>query len=271
MSENNPYRPPAASVEDPLPPSTPGQLHPPRACPAGHGSRWIAEGFDFFKRDPWMWILNVVIFFTIMMILGMVPFLSLVSSLLGPVFVAGLILGCRDQDQGRPLEVAHVFAGFQNQTGRLVAVGALNLLASLLLFGMAMIVIVMLGGMDMLITMGGLENGDVTPEQAAGLMMPMLLALLVVMLFAVPVAMLFWFAPTLVVLHPDVGVIEALGLSFRGCLRNVLPFLIYGLILLVLAIVATIPFMLGWLVLGPVVFGSVYASYKDIYLAGDNG
>ncbi len=267
MSENNPYRPPAATVEDPASTNPPGQLHPPRTCPAGHGTRWIAEGFEFFRRDPWMWILNVIIFFTIMMILGMAPFLSLVSSLLGPVFVGGLILGCRDQDQGRPLEVAHVFAGFQNQTGRLVAVGALNLLASLLLFGLAMIVIMMLGGMDMLNTLGGLENGNVSPEQAAGLMLPMLLALLVVMLFAVPVAMLFWFAPTLVVLHPEVGVTEALGLSFRGCLRNMLPFLIYGLVLLVLAIVATIPFMLGWLVLGPVFFGSVYASYKDIYLA----
>ncbi len=271
MSESNPFRPPSAAVADPAPATPPGRLHPPRVCPAGHGSRWIAEGFELFRRDPWMWILNVIIFFTIMMILGMAPFLSLVSSLLGPVFVAGLILGCRDQDQGRPLEVAHVFAGFQNQTGRLVALGALNLLVSLLLFGLAMGVVMMFGGMDMLGTLDGLETGHVTPEQAAGMMLPMLLAVLVVMLFAIPVAMLFWFAPTLIVLHSEVGVIEALQLSFMGCLRNMLPFLIYGLVLLVLAIVATIPFMLGWLVLGPVFFGSVYASYKDIYLAGEDG
>jgi len=91
----------------------------------------------------------------------------------------------------------------------------------------------------------------------------------VVSLFAVLLAMLFWFAPTLVVLHPEVGVMEALGLSFRACLRNVLPFLLYGVVLFVLAIVATIPLMLGWLVLWPVLIGSIYASYKDIFLGGE--
>jgi len=34
----------------------------------------------------------------------------------------------------------------------------------------------------------------------------------------------------------------------------------------VLMIVATIPLGLGWLVLGPVLAASIYASYKDIYL-----
>jgi hypothetical protein len=32
-----------------------------------------------------------------------------------------------------------------------------------------------------------------------------------------------------------------------------------------LAIVATIPLLLGWLVLGPVTVASVYASYCDIF------
>jgi hypothetical protein len=44
------------------------------------------------------------------------------------------------------------------------------------------------------------------------------------------------------------------------------PFLIYGIVLFVLAMIASIPFGLGWLVLGPVVFGSVYAAYRDIYV-----
>jgi len=33
----------------------------------------------------------------------------------------------------------------------------------------------------------------------------------------------------------------------------------------VFAILATIPFGLGWLVLAPVFAGSVYASYRDIF------
>ncbi len=264
MNENNPYLPPQAAVEDAAAPA--GALQDPRRCPAGNGVQWIGQGFELFRRDPWVWILNVIIFFAIMMVMGMVPFVSLVSSLLGPVFVGGLILGCRDQDQGRPLEVAHVFAGFQNQTGRLVAVGALNLLATILLTVVAMALMMLLGGAGMFETLQGMENGVMAPDEAARAALPILLIVLIVLALAVPVVMLFWFAPTLVVLHPEVGVTEALGLSFRGCLRNVFPFLLYGIVLLVLMFVATLPLMLGWLVLGPVFIGSVYAGYKDIYL-----
>jgi uncharacterized membrane protein len=54
--------------------------------------------------------------------------------------------------------------------------------------------------------------------------------------------------------------------SFFGCLKNVVPFLVYGLIGLVFAVLASIPVGLGWLVLGPVLIGSLFASYRDIYL-----
>jgi len=44
------------------------------------------------------------------------------------------------------------------------------------------------------------------------------------------------------------------------------PFVLYGLVGLVLGIVASIPFGLGWLVLGPVAIASVYVGYRDIFL-----
>jgi uncharacterized membrane protein len=53
--------------------------------------------------------------------------------------------------------------------------------------------------------------------------------------------------------------------SFVANLRNIPPFLVYGLIGLGLGFVAAIPFLLGWLVLVPVFAASVYASYKDIF------
>jgi hypothetical protein len=38
-------------------------------------------------------------------------------------------------------------------------------------------------------------------------------------------------------------------------------------LLFILAILASIPFGLGWLVVLPMFVGSVYAGYKDIFLA----
>jgi uncharacterized membrane protein len=80
-----------------------------------------------------------------------------------------------------------------------------------------------------------------------------------------PVVMAIWFAPPLVVFH-DKSAVEAMQESFTGCLRNIVPFLLYGLVMLVLGVLAAIPFGLGWLVLGPVLAASLYTSYKDIYL-----
>ena len=80
-----------------------------------------------------------------------------------------------------------------------------------------------------------------------------------------PLAMAMWFAPALVVFH-DMQPVVAMRSSFFASLKNIMPMLIYGLILMVLAIVATIPFGLGWLILLPVLMASSYTAYRDIYI-----
>jgi uncharacterized membrane protein len=118
-------------------------------------------------------------------------------------------------------------------------------------------------GMDLEMFAGG--GQEVTPEQLQSMGIGLVLGVLVALALAVPFAMAFWFAPALVVIH-DLGAIEALKLSFLGCLRNIIPFLLYGIIAFVLFMVATLPLMLGWLVMIPVLFGSTYAGYKDIFV-----
>ena len=255
MSEQNPYSPTAGNTEQV---STSAQLVGVKSVAVGRGLSWFGEGFEIFKLAPWLWILNVVLFFVILAVLAAIPVVSILTSLLTPVFVGGLILGCRDLDEGNELKVSHVFAGFQNRAGPLIGLGAINLILTILF------VVIMFGVM---FAMGDFdpeawETGQMTDQQA----MNMVLVVLVMTLFMIPLLMLFWFAPTLIVLHDDVGIIEAMKLSFLGCIRNILPFLIYGIVGFILMILASIPFGLGWLVLGPVLFGTIYASYKDIFL-----
>ena len=61
--------------------------------------------------------------------------------------------------------------------------------------------------------------------------------------------------------------VEALKASFNACLKNTLPFLVYGLVVMVLLFFAALPVGLGFLVLIPVLSGSVYVSYRDIFVA----
>ena len=258
MSEQNPYQPPAANIEVT---TVEGQLSGAKGVAVGRGLSWYGEGFELFKQDPWIWILNIVVFFIIMSVMSVEPLVSILSSLLYPVFVAGLILGCRDLDAGNELKVSHVFAGFQHRTGSLIGLGAINMVLSILF------VVVIFGLIGVMSAMGDLdfeamETGQVSNAQA----LSMSLAVVVGMLFMFPLIMLFWFAPTLIVLNDEIGIIEAMKLSFMGCLKNILPFLIYGIVGFILMIIATIPLALGWLVLAPVFLGTIYVGYKDIFL-----
>ena len=105
-----------------------------------------------------------------------------------------------------------------------------------------------------------------TPEEIMAAGAGLLLATLIFLALLVPLLMAIWFAPPLVVFH-DLGAIAAMKASFMGCLRNMLPFLLYGIVLFIASIVASIPAMLGWLVLGPIIAVSIYTGYKDIYFS----
>jgi uncharacterized membrane protein len=101
-----------------------------------------------------------------------------------------------------------------------------------------------------------------TPDAVVG--STALIGILLTLALFIPVNMAMWFAPALVMLQEH-SAPHAVAESFRGCLKNIVPFLLYSVILFVLAVIAAIPFGLGWLVLAPIVFGSVFAAYRDIY------
>ena len=110
------------------------------------------------------------------------------------------------------------------------------------------------------------SSGDV--QEVAAAMRSMALALTVGFALYLPLLMLIWFAPLLVVFH-DLTPLEAMKQSFFACLSNWLAFLVYGVIILVLWFIASIPLFLGLVVLLPVLICSLYASYKDIFVAAE--
>jgi uncharacterized membrane protein len=92
-------------------------------------------------------------------------------------------------------------------------------------------------------------------------------ALLAGFLLYLPLLMVVWFAPILIAFH-GMTPVAAMKRSLAACLVTWLAFLVYGAILLLLFI-AAVPLLVGLLVLLPVVFCSIYASYKDIFAITD--
>jgi uncharacterized membrane protein len=89
--------------------------------------------------------------------------------------------------------------------------------------------------------------------------------LLGVILFSMLI-MAMQFAPLLVFFN-NVTPLMAMKLSLQAFLNNITAMLVYGVTFIILAILASIPMMLGWLVLLPLVFTSLYASYSEIFPA----
>ena len=227
-----------------------------RAVDAGRGWTWIADGFGLFKKAPGMWIALVIVLFVILLVLAFIPLLGAVATfLLMPLFLGGLMLGCRALQGGGELEVGHLFAGFKEHTGNLIVLGALAI-GGMFIVILPVIAIVGAGAIF------GMMRGDAAGVAAMG--GSFVLAWLVAMALSIPIYMALWFAPALVVLR-GLAPVAAVKESFFGCLKNIVPFLIYGIVMLVLGILAAIPLALGWLVLGPVAVASIYVAYRDIY------
>ncbi|WP_153110409.1 BPSS1780 family membrane protein [Propionivibrio limicola] len=243
---------------DPFPIQAPAFNGESRVVEAGSAFEWLRQGWGLFATNPGMWIAMTVVLLVIFFGLQIVPFVgSLAAHLLTPVLLAGLLQTSRRLESGEMPEIADLFVGFKQQTGSLVTLGVLYMAA--------MLVILLIG----LLLGGGSLAGGMMMGRPAGFgvaMGGMMLTMLVSLLLSVPVLMALWFAPALVLFN-RMPPVDAAKASFNACLKNLLPFIVYGLMLAVLMFFAALPVLLGFLVLIPVIAGSVYAAYRDIFVA----
>jgi uncharacterized membrane protein len=231
-----------------------------RAVDAGHGAAWWTEGWTLFMRNALLWVVLAVILIVGFALVGMVPLLgSLATALLTPVFFASWLVAARKVEGGGALEVADLFTCLQgDRLTPLIVLGALFAAATLIM----LLVAGVLGAGAMFGLMGGgmhRSAGGMVSAMGAGFM-----AMLVFLVFGMLSTAALWFAPALVVFR-NVAPVDAVMTSLRAVIKNVLPFLVYGVIQIVLAIVASIPFGLGWLVLLPVMLLTAYVSYRDVF------
>ena len=256
MSTPDPYAAQRAPVADAA--AAPRDFAPHgRPVAAGRGWAWIAEGFELFRRQPGAWIALILVAALIFIALALVPLLgSLAAMVLAPVFAGGFVLAAREEDQGRGVELGHLFAGFRAHFGTLASVGLIYLGVTV---AIALVVGLLTGAGVWTLVVSGAD-----PASVAGAGVTVLLAFLVMLALLLPVFMALWFAPALVMFHEHAAA-EAMKASFVACLRNIVPVLLYSVIVFLLSMLASIPFGLGWLVLGPVLAASLYTGYRDIF------
>ena len=228
-----------------------------RAVAAGNAFEWLKQGWAQFVAFPGAWIALTVVLLVIVLGLSIVAGVGVLAAhLLTPLLVAGMLLACEKVSRGESPAIADLFAGLREKSSALLMLGILYMAAMLLIVAIVFVV----GGTSL----SGLAMGS---SLGVGLAFGgIFFALLLSLALSVPLVMAIWFAPALVVFN-HMTPRDALKASFTACLKNTLPFLVYGLLVLVLMLFAALPVFLGFLVLLPVIAGSLYASYRDIFVA----
>ena len=268
MSSENPYAPPESHVED-INAKQGADLilaASPKSNSAGAAWAWIKSGFASFKASPLFWILNMIIMFILMVALSLIPVLgTIATSILNPVFMGGLMIGTYAIYQGKKMTGGHLFAGFRQHAGKLITVGALYLLGIIVLLLLTGLIAYLTGGFDGFSTlMSAQAGGTPDPAQIMAAYGSLKIAGFAYVVLLFPLMFSIIFAPALVVFH-DMSALAAMKLSFKGCIKNILPLIIWFVLIIIFIILGAIPLGLGLLVVFPMITASTFAAYKMIF------
>lgn len=236
----------------------------PRKLSAASGMQWVTDAFRLFRKNPLLLGAAFGLFMGALLGVNLIPWIGpAMSEILTPLMVAGFMAAFRALDQGDELELPHFLTGFTSRPIPLAMVGAIYL-AAVLLIGKVM----QLLGLDTKALAQAANHGDIATMTA--LLQQGMTALLTGLILLTPVLLATWMAPPLV-LFGNAQPLQALGISLKACMRNWLPLTVYGLVLIpVLLVAGLIPFLLGMLVAGPVLMGSLYTAYQDIFAVRDS-
>ncbi|WP_444997801.1 BPSS1780 family membrane protein [Aliikangiella sp. IMCC44359] len=271
MSDNL-YNSPESNLTTPNLPS-----NEPRKVPAGNGGRWLTSGIHYFLYSPGTWLASILITGIFMVILTVIPLLNILANVLAPVLAGGFMYGCHQIKQKKEFKVEHLFKGFDKKFGPLAIVGLIYVAS---VMGIIILVFMIMGTIGLSIGLDELNNPEalqkMSPEDILNLL---ILPFLIAMALIIPAMMAYWFAPSLVMLR-NIQPLDAMKLSFKACMTNFVPFLVYGLMgmligfvfMIIIGIASAISWMLagpliiiGYLIILCVLIASTYIAFDDIF------
>ena len=242
-----------------------------RRLPARHGALWLMAGFGLFRANPPLLTMVTMAYLLVVVVISRLP--HNVGSFILPVVMPALTLmvanSCRAIEKGGLRPVGHVAQGLREHRDALLLLGGLQWLGSCAILGISTLLGI---GTD------NIAGAKLDPGQLLEILLPLAA-------MGLPLLLAFWFAPLLTGWN-GVSPLKSVFFSFVAVMRNWRAFLAYGVTIAVAGIVlpgslivfagsvsapfakgvATMLQMLFIFVLSPAMMGSIYLSYRDIFV-----
>jgi uncharacterized membrane protein len=236
-----------------------------RKLNAARGWTWVKHGYQLIMRNPLISITFALICALALFAALKMPVLGpLLAVMLIPMIMAGYMRVCRALEEEEKIELTHLFEGFKKQTARLAVLGGFLMMGMFI----SSMVMVLVGGEPLRTLLENVNAAndpqmlfDAMSNAGSGVAFSLMVgfAMICVLMLA------FQYAPMLVFFN-NVLPLDALRASLTGSLRNLVPYVVYNLILQVIAsVLGLLPYNIGLIVLLPLGLTSLYVSYRNIF------
>lgn len=218
-----------------------------RSVPFINGAKWIDQGFKMATSQPKTWLIVIAIFavldFIATLLIQNSPSLSSPISIsmliIEMLLFAGVLCVAESQRQTGHADLNLIGNGFVSRTGAIGGVIVIQLLIIIVavITALAMLGMSAVGHIEKLIYAMQSENYDLASQVMTAIGLGnILLSFLVMFVIVIISQMLCCFAIPLIVLKRQ-PFWRSLSQSFNGCLKNILPGLVYFLCLFITLII----------------------------------
>lgn len=238
-----------------------------RDVKASHGWLWVKQGFALFLKAPRQ-SLFISLLWTLVFGITMLGFRSagpIVLVLLYPALLAGWMIAFQQIELNGTAKLSEVRLALKKRLGPLITLGLLVLIAQVAIS----IAVTLVVPLDPAVLDLAAKFPDVSEEEVTGVATNLLLFVLVQLVALLPVFAAIWFTPILLTLG-NLGIVAAVRWSIYACIADFGALTVYSAVCAIaLVVTALLPLVLAVpssIVLTPIIFGSIYASYKDIFV-----
>jgi hypothetical protein len=236
---------------------SPQLLEAPRFCKISWGARWLIMPLRIFKDYFGFWLVIGMVFLIVTFISIYIPVIEHIFGITSVIASAVITLICAAQFQNEDLDFSALWSKFKIHLLPLIILNVLFVVGVVIVL---IPLIIFFGGVS-LVSLIDIETIQYQNFPVQALVFSALVSLvLLVLLF-----MAMFFAPALIVMH-DLGPKSAMKHSLKGCLANMLPAILYSLIILIaLPIFLRLTLGFGIVVAIPWLMIASYVSYRDVW------